>query len=141
MERRVILKNLMLSVSSIGFSLTAPSKLFAKSSEPSAPSAPSAASAPSAPSEPSAPSAPSAASVPSAPSEPSAPSAPSSPSAPSTPSTASSPSGPDGFLDGEDALNEDLQQKLLNEVENELESDGLEPVNNQNLQDVLRAFQ
>ena len=123
MERRVILKNLMLSVSSIGFSLTAPSKLFAKSSEPSAPSAPSAASAPSAPSEPS------------------APSAPSSPSAPSTPSTASSPSGPDGFLDGEDALNEDLQQKLLNEVENELESDGLEPVNNQNLQDVLRAFQ
>jgi hypothetical protein len=123
MKRRVILKNLMLSVSSIGFSLTAPSKLFAKSSEPSAPSAPSAASAPSAPSEPS------------------APSAPSSPSAPSTPSTASSPSGPDGFLDGEDALNEDLQQKLVNEVENELESDGLEPVNNQNLQDVLRAFQ
>ena len=123
MKRRVILKNLMLSVSSIGFSLTAPSKLFAKCSEPSAPSAPSAASAPSAPSEPS------------------APSAPSSPSAPSTPSTASSPSGPDGFLDGEDALNEDLQQKLVNEVENELESDGLEPVNNQNLQDVLRAFQ
>jgi hypothetical protein len=123
MKRRVILKNLMLSVSSIGFSLTAPSKLFAKSSEPSAPSAPSAASAPSAPSEPS------------------VPSAPSSPSAPSTPSTASSPSGPDGFLDGEDALNEDLQQKLVNEVENELESDGLEPVNNQNLQDVLRAFQ
>jgi hypothetical protein len=111
MKRRVILKNLMLSVTSIGFSLTAPSKLFAKSSEPSAPSAPSAASAPS------------------------------SPSAPSTPSTASSPSGPDGFLDGEDALNEDLQQKLVNEVENELESDGLEPVNNQNLQDVLRAFQ
>ena len=123
MKRRVILKNLMLSISSIGFSLTAPSKLFAKSSEPSAPSVPSAASAPSAPSELS------------------APSAPSSPSAPSTPSTASSPSGPDGFLDGEDALNEDLQQKLLNEVENELESDGLEPVNNQNLQDVLRAFQ
>ena len=123
MKRRVILKNLMLSVSSIGFSLTAPSKLFAKSSEPSAPSVPSAASAPSAPSEPS------------------APSAPSSPSAPSTPSTASSPSGPDGFLDGEEAMNEDLQQKLVSEVENELESDGLEPVNNQNLQDVLRAFQ
>ena len=70
---------------------------------------------------------------------PSAPSAPSAPEA-SDPSTPSKPSGPDDRIIGDQANNSDAQSSVIGSVENQLQSDGLTPVDSSSLQSTLEAF-
>ena len=72
-------------------------------------------------------------------SSPSAPSAPSAPEA-SDPSTPSTPSGPDDRIVGDQADNPEAQSSLTENIENQLESDGLTPVDTNELQSTLEAF-
>ena len=72
-------------------------------------------------------------------SSPSAPSAPSAPEA-SDPSTPSTPSGPDDRIAGDQADNPEAQSSLTENIENQLESDGLTPVDTNELQSTLEAF-
>jgi len=116
MNRRLFITQLLGSTALTG-TITLGTGSVAFASNPSAPSAPSAASAPSTPS------------------------APSSPSAPSTPSSASKPSGPDDYLEGDDATDLTARDNLIENIQSQLEDDGLQTVSSNNLDEVLRAFE
>jgi len=125
MNRRSFITQLLGSTALTG-TITLGTGSAAVASAPSAPSAPSAASAPSSPS---------------APSAPSTPSAPSSPSAPSVPSSPSKPSGPDDYLEDDDATDITARDNLIDNIQSQLEDDGLQTVSSNNLDEVLRAFE
>jgi len=156
MKRRQALKSILVTKGLLLSGMTFSGSVLAGSgpSTPSGPSAPSVASAPSAPSSssssssrsssgPSRPSAPGASS-PSGPGSSSSSSSrgsfPSSPSAASLPSTASRPSGPDDYLDGSRALSPEEQQALLDRIQAQLQTDGLQAVSESNLDALLAEF-
>jgi len=125
MNRRSFITQLLGSTALTG-TITLGTGSAAVASAPGAPSAPSAASAPSSPS---------------APSAPSTPSAPSSPSAPSVPSSPSKPSGPDDYLEDDNATDITARDNLIDNIQSQLEDDGLQTVSSNNLDEVLRAFE